>query len=558
MISTFFYDFIFQRMSSSGRKHLRNKIFNLFLQEGSMRYRILFLVVVGLFVFGSVYADVPKLINFQGRLTDASGKFVPDGNYSLTFRLYNDSTGGSSKWSEAQLVNVAKGLFNVILGEVTPIPDSIFEYPNAFLGIQVAADPEMTPRQRLSSLGYAYYASNSDKLDGLHASDFTSPVSDFGRSGVAADLYEGSTTMTDKYVNAAGPDSVVASSGTAFLGRAAGSSAVSMYGVAGYTSNASSGGAFGLWGEVASVGTGPWHYAVVGNSYSSSTSTAYTSGVAGFGYASEVGGGYGVLGVGYNTAAGPAFGGYFEAGPDGTGMHYGVRANSYASSAVTTYGSYAYATNASTGNVYGGVFTTSASGTGYHYGVSADAGGNSSNPSYGVDAYASNSSSGNVYGGSFLAASSGTGLHCGTRSIGYGASSSSTTAPITLLTIPLLAMFLQGISLPLPMEQDGTTGYIHLLRVALPLLPMAATVMELTLPPAMFLADILQPLLQEQGFLTESRRKLTAVLRARHMVFPAMPRILPRAMFMPGTFTPLPQEQATTMELARRVMLTRT
>lgn len=214
-----------------------------------MRYRILLLAVMVFLVCSSTYADVPKLINFQGRLTDATGKFVADGKYSVTFRLYEDSTGGSAKWSEVQLVNVAKGLFNVILGEITPIPDSIFEYSNAFLGIQVAADPEMTPRQKLTSLGYSYYSLNSDKLDGLHATDFTSPVSDFGRLGVATDLYEGSSTLTGKYVNVAGPDSIVASIGTAFLSRTAGSDGTSMYGAAGYASNSSYGGAYGVWGR---------------------------------------------------------------------------------------------------------------------------------------------------------------------------------------------------------------------------------------------------------------------------------------------------------------------
>jgi len=158
-----------------------------------MRYRVWSLAVaVVLLICVYSYADVPKMINFQGRLTDAAGKFVTDGNYPLTFKLYSDSTGGSAKWTEAQIVAVSKGLFNAILGSQTPIPDSIFNNSNTWLGIQVGADPEMTPRQRLSSLGYAYrgvkadtssYSKDSDKLDGLHASDFSSPASDYGRSG---------------------------------------------------------------------------------------------------------------------------------------------------------------------------------------------------------------------------------------------------------------------------------------------------------------------------------------------------------------------------------------
>ena len=129
-----------------------------------MRQRALFLagLMMGLLVCALVYADIPRITNFQGRLTDATGKFVPDGNYSLTFRLYNDSTGGTAKWSEGQLVSVSKGLFNAILGSATPIPDSIFANPNVWLGIQAGADPEMTPRQKLTSVAFAYKSLQSD------------------------------------------------------------------------------------------------------------------------------------------------------------------------------------------------------------------------------------------------------------------------------------------------------------------------------------------------------------------------------------------------------------
>lgn len=45
---------------------------------------------------------------------------------------------------------------------------------------------------------------DADKLDGLDSSQFLTTSSDYGRSGVATDLYEVTTKLTDKYVKKAG------------------------------------------------------------------------------------------------------------------------------------------------------------------------------------------------------------------------------------------------------------------------------------------------------------------------------------------------------------------
>ncbi|MCI0596237.1 MAG: hypothetical protein L0Z48_06815, partial [candidate division Zixibacteria bacterium] len=45
-------------------------------------------------------AGVPKLINFQGILRDGSGNPVADGVYTVRFRIYDDSTAGSTLWEE--------------------------------------------------------------------------------------------------------------------------------------------------------------------------------------------------------------------------------------------------------------------------------------------------------------------------------------------------------------------------------------------------------------------------------------------------------------------------
>jgi hypothetical protein len=112
-------------------------------------------------------AQVPKTISYQGILTDASGTVVPDGNYNLTFRLYDLATGGTALWAEGQLVAVSKGIFNVILGSVAPL-NLPFDKPY-YLGVTVGAGTELSPRIPLTSSGYSFRAANTDNINGIPA-----------------------------------------------------------------------------------------------------------------------------------------------------------------------------------------------------------------------------------------------------------------------------------------------------------------------------------------------------------------------------------------------------
>ena len=67
------------------------------------------------------FAQAPQLLNYQGRLTDASGN-PRNGSFPMSFAIL----GGTSSWSEAQTVNVANGFFSVLLGSVTPFPADLF------------------------------------------------------------------------------------------------------------------------------------------------------------------------------------------------------------------------------------------------------------------------------------------------------------------------------------------------------------------------------------------------------------------------------------------------
>ena len=121
--------------------------------------------VILLSFVATAWAAVPQLINYQGLLKDGSGNPVPNGNYTVVFTIYDALTGGTNLWSETQSVTTNGGSFTVLLGSVSPVPDSAFNDATRYLGIKVGTDPEMTPRQRLSSVGYSYVSSQWASLD---------------------------------------------------------------------------------------------------------------------------------------------------------------------------------------------------------------------------------------------------------------------------------------------------------------------------------------------------------------------------------------------------------
>jgi len=123
-------------------------------------------VIAATVVFASpVLAETPRLVNYQGILTDADGQSLT-GAHDLTFRIYPDSTQGAAVlWEEEHSdVQFEFGLFNVHLGSVTTMPDGLFATAERWLGIAVDTDEEISPRARITSAPYALRASVADSL----------------------------------------------------------------------------------------------------------------------------------------------------------------------------------------------------------------------------------------------------------------------------------------------------------------------------------------------------------------------------------------------------------
>ena len=136
------------------------------------------LVIAGLMLtmfFAVAAGAVPGLINYQGRLTDSGGADLA-GEYKLSFAFYDAVAAGTALWSEEQTVRVENGIYQVSLGAVSPLTGNIFASDQLYLELAVwntdtAAWEIMTPRQRITSVGFALQAENAETLDGYTAAE---------------------------------------------------------------------------------------------------------------------------------------------------------------------------------------------------------------------------------------------------------------------------------------------------------------------------------------------------------------------------------------------------
>lgn len=127
---------------------------------------ILALALLGMLALGTAAtAQVPSMMNYQGRLTDAAGDPVANEPHSVTFRIYDETY--TQRWIESHIVTPTDGLFSVQLGSNgSPLADDIFDYLECWLGITVGEDPELTPRTRLVTVPYAFRTGTVDGAEG--------------------------------------------------------------------------------------------------------------------------------------------------------------------------------------------------------------------------------------------------------------------------------------------------------------------------------------------------------------------------------------------------------
>ncbi len=130
-------------------------------------------------------------IPIQGQLTDDSGTPL-DGDYSFTFRLYKNSTGGTALCEDTDTVTVDNGLFSHYFQGCSKIDGR-----QLYLGIQVGSDPEMSPRQYIDNVPYAWSLRPGAIVSYTLGSNALLHLENSGSSGRALRAYAMATSGTN-------------------------------------------------------------------------------------------------------------------------------------------------------------------------------------------------------------------------------------------------------------------------------------------------------------------------------------------------------------------------
>lgn len=100
-------------------------------------------------------------VSYQGTLTNEVGQPVNEA-LPMTFRLYDSADALTPLWtesySETNPITVQNGQFQVWLGSQEAFPPNLWSHAALYLGIQIADDEEMQPRERLGASPYALQA----------------------------------------------------------------------------------------------------------------------------------------------------------------------------------------------------------------------------------------------------------------------------------------------------------------------------------------------------------------------------------------------------------------
>jgi hypothetical protein len=130
-------------------------------------------------------------IPIQGRLTDETGAPLADGTYTITLRLYEVSTGGTSICEDPDQVQVTDGLFSADFGASGCLDgaNTAIDGRQLYLGIEVEDDGEMTPRQPIQNVFYAWGLRPGAMISDTYTNDAIVHIENSGTTGRGLRVY---------------------------------------------------------------------------------------------------------------------------------------------------------------------------------------------------------------------------------------------------------------------------------------------------------------------------------------------------------------------------------
>ncbi|GIV53724.1 MAG: hypothetical protein KatS3mg039_0242 [Candidatus Kapaibacterium sp.] len=125
------------------------------------------LVLVCLLVLSvtSVFAQIPRVLSYQGILTDPDGRILPDGEYTLTVRLYDRVDATEPIYVEEHRAVAVRGVVNLLIGTVEPLPWKLSFDRVYYVGLSINGGEELRPRTMLTAVPYALRSESAAVAD---------------------------------------------------------------------------------------------------------------------------------------------------------------------------------------------------------------------------------------------------------------------------------------------------------------------------------------------------------------------------------------------------------
>ena len=89
--------------------------------------KIIIITIFAYLIFNCGFAEIPHLIQYQGKATEKSSGLPLSGNHNITLRIYDSPTTPTHLWQEQHVnVPVTNGNFSILMGSAETL-DLSFE-----------------------------------------------------------------------------------------------------------------------------------------------------------------------------------------------------------------------------------------------------------------------------------------------------------------------------------------------------------------------------------------------------------------------------------------------